>query len=545
MEVEVENNGNNPAGDFVVTWSPGPFIPAQSQQINGLGEGERTTVGFSNLYSFAGNYEGTVTVDSTHVIPEVNESDNTASTVEAVPAATVDLTITEMNISPEEERCCGDNRACCDLKANYSSSTVTQGVPNRVTVTVENLGNSPSGSFVTSWNPSSLGIIVPGNQTLTQSTGPLGPGESRELTFSFTYPKPGNFRSIGFADAFNNVKETNEANNQKILNVTVAPAHIALDFATPITFSPAQPVVGEKATASYTVRNDGPIASEAFAVQLTPQQEGLKQTQFVSGLNPGEEHTFTFPVTYSKKGQFTATAVIDPFYQVVKTVTPDEESETVTVVPKSAHLSLKLSAVEDLANPGGWQEWDVFLLAYQPGASCTVGIKISTPISSKEFKKEFKSVTCADTGKTLLSPDFNPGDKRATNATVGLSLEENTPLVGATFALNICQGLCLDIGFPGLSTLIEPRTEYLHASGGEQMEEAKGCEEGKLNGGHCYNAFYKVSLLGHVGAAAIKQESPQANSAITQASTELGQLSSAAQASGGSKVSITTSTVGP
>ena len=259
---------------------------------------------FSNLYSFAGSYNGTVTLDSTQVIPEVNESDNTASTLEVVPAATVDLTVTEVSIEPEEQQCCGNQRGCCDVKKpNYSANTVTQGVPNTVTVTVQNLGNSPSGSFVTSWNPSSLGIIVPGNQTLTQSTGPLGPGESRELKYSFTYPKPGNFRSIAFADAFNNVKETNEANNQKILNITVVPAEIALDFVTPITFSPSQPVVGEKATASYTIRNYGPIATEAFYVGFTPQQEGFKQTQYVAGLNPGEERTLHIPSHLQQKGR--------------------------------------------------------------------------------------------------------------------------------------------------------------------------------------------------------------------------------------------------
>ena len=71
---------------------------------------------------------------------------------------------------------------------------------------------------------------MPGNQTLTQQTGPLGPGEERELTYTFTYPKPGNFRSIADADAFSQVKETNEANNEKILNVTVEPALIGLYF---------------------------------------------------------------------------------------------------------------------------------------------------------------------------------------------------------------------------------------------------------------------------------------------------------------------------
>ena len=167
---------------------------------------------------------------------------------------------------------------------------------------VKNLGNSPSPSFVTSWNPSAFSIIVPGNQTLTQETGPLGPGEERELTFSFTYPKPGNFRSVADVDAFNTVKETNEANNERILNVTVQPAKIALFFTKQITFSPAQPIVGEKATATVTIRNFGPIATEAFAVQLTPQEGGFTQTQFVNGLNVGEERTLTFSVTYSKKG---------------------------------------------------------------------------------------------------------------------------------------------------------------------------------------------------------------------------------------------------
>jgi subtilase family serine protease len=538
MCADVENDGNNPAGDFVVTWNPGGLVAAQSQQVNGLEVGATTTVCFSNVYKVAGDYKGTVTVDSTNVVPEVNESDNTAPTDIEVPAATVDLTVTNISIHPTEEPNSGG------FGRDYAAATVTQGVPNTVTVTVENLGNSPSPGFVTSWNPDSLGIIVPGVQTLTQQTGPLGPGESRDLTYSFTYPKAGNFRSIAQADAFNTVKETNEANNELILNITVLPAHIDLGFTGPITISPAQPVVGEKATATVTIRNFGPIASEGFAVQLTPQHEGFTQTQFVAGLNVGEEKTLTFPITYFKKGSYTATAVIDPFNQVVKTVTPDEESQSVTVVPKSARLSLKLSAVEDLANPHGYQEWVVFLLAYQPGATCTVFVEISTPFSSKEFKKEFKNVTCADTGETLREKDFNPGDRRATNAKVNLFLEENTPLVAATLALNICQGLCLDIKIPGLTTLIEPRTEYLHPFSGEKEEEGKGCEEGKLNEGHCYNAFFQLSLLEHVGQAAVAQgPTTPAMSAISQASRELSQLTSSG--SGSSKVRLITSTAGP
>ena len=152
-------------------------------------------------------------------------------------------------------------------------------------------------------------------------------------------------------------------------------------------------------------------------------------------------------------------------------------------------------------------------LAYQPGSSCTV----TATIDSKEFPKELKSVTCAGTGNELLNPFFNPGDKRAQMQRWAVA-RRKTRRWWRHLAINICQGTpvvggCglagLEFGFPGLTTLIEPRTEYL--KGGEKEEEGKGCEEGKLNEGHCYNAFFNVSVLGHVGSAAIKQEpTPQA-----------------------------------
>jgi subtilase family serine protease len=518
-EVEVENDGNNPAGAFIVTWKPGPLVAAQSQQVNGLAVGERTTVDFSNVYKSAGIYEGTVTVDSTHVISEVNEADNTAPTTLVVPAATVDLTITGMSIQPEDQGC-GCDCNCNDVKPAYSASTIVQGETNIIHVTVKNLGNSPSPGFVTSWNPDADAIIVPGNQTLTQQTGPLGPGEERELTFVFTYPKAGHFRSIADVDAFKTVKETNEANNEKILNVTVEPAELELYFTSGIEFSPGSPATGEPATATFSIRNYGPIATEAFAVQFTPKEGGIKQTKLIKGLNVGEETTLTFPVTYTKAGSYTATAVIDPTNQIVKELTPDEESTTVNVQKKSAQLSLSLSSVEDLANPGGWQEWVVFVFGYEPhSAGCTIDFEISTPFSSKNFEKTIKEVNCDYTGETLKEPYFNPGEKRATGARVFLSLEEQTPLVGGTLALNICQGGCLDIGSPGTTTFVQPRASYLHPWSGEKKVEGKGCEEGKLNEGHCYNAFFELSLLSHVGSNAVKQAS-LAKSALATPSAE-------------------------
>src|SRR4051794_10582382 len=100
-----------------------------------------------------------------------------------------------------------------------------------------------------------------------KQTGPLSPGTSRTLTFTFTYPRAGDFRTLAHADSFNTVAETNEANNDRILNVTVQPAPIDLVIDS-FALSPASPVAGQPATATVTVRNNGPIATGPFAVQF-------------------------------------------------------------------------------------------------------------------------------------------------------------------------------------------------------------------------------------------------------------------------------------
>lgn len=635
MEVEVENDGNNPAGSFIVTWKPGPLIAAQSQQVNGLGVGDRTTVFFSNVYKSAGTYEGTVTVDSTHVVPEVNENDNTAPTSFVIPAATVDLTITSLTMEPEEQRC-GCDCNCDNIKPAFSSQTIVQGQANIVRVRVKNLGNSPSGSFVTSWNPSADSIIVPGNQTLTQQTGPLGPGEERELTYTFTYPKAGNFRSIADVDAFNQVKETNESNNEKILNVTVEPAHIDLEFVGPITPSPNPLHYKEAGTETVKVINNGPIASGSFAVQLEPQEKGIKQTKIVPGLNVGEETTLTYPVTYGKAGaykatavidpsdqvvktiepdeesetinvaavdlgfvggisvnpnpifskeegtesvtvrdfgpggtngpfsvqleskkkglkqtktvsaglkageqitltfpveygkagSYTATAVIDPFNQVDKTTTPDEESEPINVGATSASLNVKLNNFQAVADPGGYEEWKLIEIGKSKGYSCTFEFEDA---GKTIFNKTLENIDCNETGEQYEENEIEnyPSPVLPANLHVHVATEEGGPALAASIALTIDKNLFGDItdfGNAGITTFITTANEYLHPSGPKTVE-GKGCAESnktEVNKGHCYNAEYELELLSHVGmAAAVRQKTLVSDkSSVNQSASE-------------------------
>jgi subtilase family serine protease len=546
LDVTVQNNGNENAGPFVVEWKPGPLLPAQAQQVNGLAEGAETTVTFDNVFNRAGTFNGTVTLDSTHVVSEVNENDNTAPTTFVIPAATIDLTITNTSIQEENE--CGRE---CDLRGNPLthpaltlgplSGTVTQEVPSTVFVTVKNIGNSPSGSFVTSWNPSALSIIVPGKQTLTQEVSSLGPDESRTLEFPFTYPKTGHFRSVAFADAFNTVKETNESNNQQVLNVTVLPAHIALFFSSPIEVSPGNPVVGEPATERFSVVNDGPIATGSFAVQLIPQSGGAKKTMFLPGLNVGEETTVEYPVTYFKKGTVTATAIIDPFNQVVKVFSPVEESQSITVIPKSASLDVTFDHFHIFALPSGYEEWKIFFLGFQPGAACTFKFEIEILGVSKSFEHTFKDVTCTETGETYEENFVHPGETLPANLTLGLHLEEQQPLAVSTVGLSLNKdifGIITNIGLPGEAPLISPRSEYLELDGTHPTIQGKGCaQEDKtvVNGGHCYDAFYNVSVLSHVGNSAVLAPgaTTKATNTIDRASAGFAALAQTAKAQAG------------
>jgi subtilase family serine protease len=494
IDIRIINDGNEPSGAFVVRWQPWLLGAPLTQQVNGLAVGESTTVSFDYTFPFAGSFDGTVTLDSTNAVPEVDETDNSAATRFAVPAATVDLTVSSLTIAP---------------------ASPTQGAPATASVTVTNLGNSPSGRFVVDWNPDAFGTIVPSPQTLSEETGPLGPGESRTIDFVFTYPQAGNFRSIAHADSFNTVAETNEANNDRILNVTVQPAPIDLVFTGPITFSPAQPVRGVDATASLTVRNDGPIATGPFAVQFKSQDaDFFPQTQFVNGLNPGETRTLTFTVNYFVAGTFTATATLDVFNQVNEAAPGGEANnvlkQSVTVVPQSATLNVtlnNLTVFNDLDPPpilSGDGEWHAILFAiFDPTASCNVNIDVNT----LHIHQTIPSVRCLPTidGGSVDDHDGRGGNI-ALDRTIQVRLEEATPLVAAVAAFEE-DTIVPDFG--GVAPFVSFRPDYLHLSG-PQTARGQGCatitlippSSSPVSGGHCYDAHFTVTPVAVVGPSA-------------------------------------------
>jgi len=84
--VTVKNNGVAAAGGFTVQWVPWLLGAPVSAQISSLAAGASTTVSFDSLFSLTGQYAGTVLVDPTNAVAEIDESNNTSPTqVNVVP----------------------------------------------------------------------------------------------------------------------------------------------------------------------------------------------------------------------------------------------------------------------------------------------------------------------------------------------------------------------------------------------------------------------------------------------------------------------------
>jgi hypothetical protein len=273
---------------------------------------------------------------------------------------------------------------------------VIQETPAVAFVRVKNIGNIASPSFVTEFNPNSLGISGSGTTAVTEETAPLEPGEERTIEFLFTYAKPGNYRAVAEVNPRRTVKESNYANNTKFVEVQAEPLPINLDFSTGIEVSSANFIAdggnlfpGEEATVSFTVENFGPIATGPFEVQFQSQTGGFKTTRFIEGLNPGESKLETFNVTYTKPGAYTMTAILDPTEAVDKTATgfkPIEETRTVTVEP----IDLNFSSAIEVSSP----EFNVEGVLYpNEAAEATVDVFNNSPVKTPAFAVQFQSQT--------------------------------------------------------------------------------------------------------------------------------------------------------
>ena len=225
--ITVENTGNTDAGPFQVSWTPTFKAPALTANVaGGLAAGSSTTVELAFNYPDLGKFFTKAMVDSSRLIRETNEFNNTDyEQVEVVPAL-ADLSATNITFSP---------------------ASPLEGENVHVTVTVENNGFVSTGqNFVVSWQPKSTG------PALSQVVAPLAAGASTDVAFDYTYTKAGMFDTTATADSTNVITELDENNNVFTAPITIGDAAADLTI-TNVAFVPASPNQGDSTTINVTI----------------------------------------------------------------------------------------------------------------------------------------------------------------------------------------------------------------------------------------------------------------------------------------------------
>ncbi len=488
LTVTIQNIGHRPAGAFQVQWQPTWFTWPMQKQVNGpIPVGGTTNVTFNFTYPFSGSFAGTIKADVNNWVWEVNENNNTSQYQVGVGASNIDLTITDFH---------------------YTPANPVQGEDTTFSVTIKNQGNTTANNFVVSVNPQAFVIFTPGPSTLTTNIASLAPGASQTLTFHYQYPVYGNFRAIAQVDDFNNVAESNEANNTALANLVVSPANIDLRIdnvvlttdlcaqSVPASCSPMKFWKDSAVTAAITVHNYGTYPADSFSVQwLLHDADVFGPIGSLNGLLPGQSQTIYLTSSYptdssaAPGGTFTSKAIVDVFNQVVEPCSGCENNNTYTtspftVLPRDTTVAVAITqfhVFNDL-DDGSKGEWNMLLAALNLSATCHVD-----PFGGFDVP----SIQCANFYK---NPD-GAGDQGA-GPTISITLPEYMPLV---IAITGCEDdspdvvgtTCIPFDFPGYALQLWLPGDYQVA--GSTVLAGQGGDS-RCSGGECFYANVSVSV---------------------------------------------------
>jgi len=482
----VRNRGNTAAGPFVVKWTPRPGEAALARQVNFLGVGQSTILSFDHTYSIAGTFNSEAVVDTNDTINELDEGNNSRTlTVTVVPDGS-DLVITAMSVLP------GPPGGACRPKGDLIEPVLQQGANANVCITVTNEGNAPAGPFLVDWNPDTLGLISPSPSTLATQIDSLGAGQSVNVPFDFIYNQAGNFRTLARADAFDNVVETNEANNLRIVNVVVSPAPVDLVISS-FSISPTSPIRGSKTTATITVANLGGYPTGPFWVQWKPtgQDAAGGPRVRIDGLNsagePNDTMTVQLDSTFYVAGPYTSWAKVDIYDQVVEfNELNNVATLNVTVQPRETTLNVTFNTVhvfhafEDGLDGNG--EWSMLFAVVDPNATGQCNVTVDLDITSVDINED--GLRCT----TFGDGSVDDGDNLSPNRTIQLTLVESFPLIFGAIAFEADPTSAPEQ--PGYAFQSWSAADYRGV--GQRTMMGQGCE---CCGGRCYDVTYTVQIV--------------------------------------------------
>ncbi len=288
VTVTVKNTGNQPQSSVAVSLTDNGAAVGTPQTIS-LNPGDSQDVTFDWSPSTAGSHTLVGAASISEADPTL--SDNTQS-------ATVDVTTPVHDV------------AVSGISA--PSSTFT-GTPATVTVMVKNTGNQPE----------SVSVSLTDNSTAVGSaqTISLNPGDSQDVSFTWTPGSAGSHTLVGAASISN---DANSSDNSQSTTVSVTnPSH---DVAISGVSVPGTPVVNVATTVTVTVQNTGNQPESSITVSLTDNGASVGSAQTIS-LNAGQSQAVSFSWTPGAGGSHT----LEGTATIGDDATPGDNTTSVTV----------------------------------------------------------------------------------------------------------------------------------------------------------------------------------------------------------------------
>ena len=340
VRARVRNDGNTNCSPFQVSFQAGAAA-AQTAAVAALAPGTEAWVTNASAWTAApqGDVSFTVAADSAGAVGEADESNNTRSATVHVRQAKPDLVVSGISASPSTPK---------------AGDTVT------ITATILNQGAVP----VAAGSNFQTGFSLGGTNLVTLAAS-LPPGGSVVATTTWT-AQAGTYALRATADSSGVIPEDYEDNNDLTVTLAVrqalpnlAPWYLQYGYYTisGLSFSPAQPVVGDLVTMTCDVYNYGTVAvpqgtnfNVAFSVNDVPA--GTVPVTLSASLPVGGKTSAT--LIWSSVGQLAGPVTVKALADSGNAVAEESEADNLTATTLQLCSPASSLVVASLA-PSVWQ----------------------------------------------------------------------------------------------------------------------------------------------------------------------------------------------
>jgi len=328
ITVTVKNQGTALAGqNYLVCYVDSAILA--TVPVNALQAGTMATATFT-WRADGGSHTIKAIADSTDIIIEGNETNNTRTY--SITTRAADLIVQSITWAP---------------------ASPSRGDAVVFSVIIKNQGNASS-------RPTNIDLYIDGASRGNQDILAIDPGTTATRTYNWV-ALFGQHAIKAVVDELNNVKESNESNNEYTATYTTSPPDLIIDK---ITWAPLNPSKNDTVSINATVKNQGSGRADACHVAYFIDGE-LKSTVPVNALEAGASVNVTFNWTVTSD-KLQVRTVVDYYQNVsesdetnnektatISTLAPDLAVTSITWSPINAAVGDTVSINATIKNLGG------------------------------------------------------------------------------------------------------------------------------------------------------------------------------------------------